>query len=197
MERAARRVEFRAIAIVETIATLEIALSVASEAAVPIAIMLRDPYRRAERVRALVDAAFADGPVEAAVIANSIADPRVAWVHLPFAERSATVDSDVGIGVSIHSLLELQAVGDNVEYFVASPVFPTASKPGHAGIGLDALATICGRTSRPVFALGGIVPEGVGACLAAGAFGIAGISSFSDPGRARELLDALVLHITP
>ncbi len=77
-----------------------------------------------------------------------------------------------------------------------SPIFPTASKPNHPGAGLDALAACCaGLPDTPVFALGGITPERVPLCRAAGAYGVAvlsGILNASDPtAAARSYLDAL------
>ncbi len=77
-----------------------------------------------------------------------------------------------------------------------SPVFPTASKPGHPGVGLDALAACCAALPAiPVFALGGITPERAAACRAAGAWGVAvlsGILHAPDSASAtRRYLDAL------
>lgn len=76
-----------------------------------------------------------------------------------------------------------------------SPVFPTASKPGHPGTGIGALAACCEATDVPVFALGGVTPESVASCLGAGAHGVAvlsGILDAPDPARAAtHYLDAL------
>ena len=48
----------------------------------------------------------------------------------------------------------------------------------HAG--LDALRAVCSAVSLPVFALGGVTPERVPACLEAGAHGIAAIRALLD-----------------
>jgi thiamine-phosphate pyrophosphorylase len=74
-----------------------------------------------------------------------------------------------------------------------SPVFPPASKPRDARppLGLPALAAACAHAPLPILALGGIDPERVAACLAAGAWGLAGIGAFQDPARVRELRAAL------
>ena len=96
--------------------------------------------------------------------------------------------SDFVIGVSAHEQEEVsgpQAAW--VDYFFFSPIFPTESKPGHPGTGIETLSRICGVTEAPVFALGGITPARVGSCLEAGAHGVAvlsGIMDAKDPARA-------------
>ncbi len=60
-----------------------------------------------------------------------------------------------------------------------SPIFPTPSHPGAAGLGLMQLAHICHRARLPVYALGGIrTPAQARACLHAGAAGLAGRRMF-------------------
>lgn len=83
-----------------------------------------------------------------------------------------------------------------LNYVVFGPVYPTGSKPGHPGTGVEALADFCRQHGGlPVYALGGITPERVSACLAAGAFGVAvlsGILQAPDPELAAGLyLEAL------
>ena len=80
-------------------------------------------------------------------------------------------------GYSAHEDSELQQDLTRFDYLFFSPVFPTKSKPGHAGVGIDVLAEFCRRVApKPVFALGGIMPERCEACLDAGAYGVAVIS---------------------
>jgi len=76
-----------------------------------------------------------------------------------------------------------------------SPVFAPRSKPGE-GRGLDALAAVCRQSPLPVLALGGITAERVGACLEAGAAGVAVLSAISAPGanveaEVRRLVEAV------
>lgn len=91
------------------------------------------------------------------------------------------------IGFSAHSVEEARGAA-GADYFFFSPVFPTSSKPGHPGTGLEALAHFCQAVSRtPVFALGGLTPARVGPCLDAGAYGVAvrsGILHVDAPTRA-------------
>lgn len=86
--------------------------------------------------------------------------------------------SDMHLGYSCHSEAEArQAVKEGADYIYCSPVFPTASKPGHTGTGLDALSSCCTAVwPVPVYALGGITPDRVNACLENGAHGVAVMS---------------------
>jgi thiamine-phosphate pyrophosphorylase len=106
---------------------------------------------------------------------------------------------EVVLGFSAHDRAEgLAAVAAGVDYLTFSPVFPTTSKPGHSGTGFDALSRFCTTVaSTPVYALGGITPDRVAPCRAAGARGIAvlsGILEADDPAQAvaayRTALDA-------
>jgi thiamine-phosphate pyrophosphorylase len=89
-----------------------------------------------------------------------------------------------------------RALGEAPSYVVVGPVFPTGSKPGHPGSGVDALARLVGLVAPvPVFAIGGLTADRVAATLRAGAHGIAvrsAILGAPDPARAaRELAAAL------
>jgi len=82
------------------------------------------------------------------------------------------------LGYSAHDLAEaVTALDAGASYIFFSPIFPTPSKPGHPGVGLDALAEVADHVApSPVYALGGITPERVATCLDAGAYGIAVLS---------------------
>lgn len=83
------------------------------------------------------------------------------------------------------------------QYLFFSPVFNPQGKPGYSGAGVDALRDFAryvqGRV--PVYALGGVTPERIAPCLAAGSYGVAvlsGIMQADRPGEAaRAYLDAL------
>ncbi len=90
------------------------------------------------------------------------------------------------LGRSVHDAGETRgALLDRPDYLVAGPVFPTASKPGHPGIGLDGLTRIAvAAEGCPLFAIGGIAARHLAAIGSAGAYGVAvrsGITAARDP----------------
>ena len=106
-------------------------------------------------------------------------------------------------GRSVHDEDEARRAGaEGVSYVVAGPIFPTGSKPGHPGAGA-ALIVRLGRVlpSTPIFAIGGLAPDRVGAVLDAGAHGIAvrsAILGAAEPARAaRAFAEALTERAWP
>jgi thiamine-phosphate pyrophosphorylase len=101
------------------------------------------------------------------------------------------------IGVSVHSLEDaLDAELKGADWVTYGPVYDTPSKrPYGAPQGLDRLATVARGLRIPVVAIGGITPERVKECRAAGARGVAAISSIlaagSPAAATRRFLDAL------
>lgn len=79
-----------------------------------------------------------------------------------------------------------------VDYLGVGPVHPTDSKADAAEpLGYDGLGEVCRRSPLPVVAIGGIAVGDVGACLAAGAVGVAVVSaiwSAADPQAAAAAL---------
>lgn len=101
---------------------------------------------------------------------------------------------DCLIGYSAHEVADLEHEG--ADYFFLSPVFPTTSKPGAEGLGLDAFQRLAGQAGRPpVYALGGITPERALQCVERGAHGVvvlSGILGADDPAEAtKRYLDSL------
>jgi thiamine monophosphate synthase len=74
---------------------------------------------------------------------------------------------------------------------VFGPIFPTASKPGHPGVGLEALEEVVSSVPIPVYALGGVTPERVPQIADTGAHGVAGISVFEREDGLRDLFESL------
>ena len=120
-------------------------------------------------------------------------DPRAARLRLPGALIGASAHS----GPEAASLLCAGA-----DYITVSPVFLTASKPGYGpALGLDGLAAIIAAAAGPVLALGGIAPDKVAQCRAAGASGIAVMGEAmraADPrAMVERLVQALLVGSTP
>ena len=93
------------------------------------------------------------------------------------------------LGRSVHDAGETRtALLDRPDYLVAGPVFPTASKPDHTGIGLEGLRRIVAASEGcPVLAIGGIHAGHVDEIGRAGAHGVAvrsGITAAADPAAA-------------
>lgn len=117
-----------------------------------------------------------------------------AGVHLPAnAESVKTVktqiDENFYVGCSVHSLDAAQKrEAEGADFVTYSPIYPTASKPGYGPVvGVERLAEMAESVKLPVFALGGITPDRVDECLAAGAFGVAVMSGVMSPANAGEL----------
>jgi thiamine-phosphate pyrophosphorylase len=81
------------------------------------------------------------------------------------------------VGRSVHSVEGVRQVSaqGGADYLTFGPVRPTRSKPGVAGVGLDALGEVVASTSLPVLALGGIDASSAGAIGRTGAAGMAAI----------------------
>jgi thiamine-phosphate pyrophosphorylase len=111
------------------------------------------------------------------------------------AAARATLGEAALIGVSVHSPREAAAAAKaGADYVTLSPIYATASKPGYGpALGLRGLADSSGA-GLPVVALGGLGPEAIGSCRAAGAAGFAimgGLMRAEDPaGATRALLSA-------
>jgi thiamine-phosphate pyrophosphorylase len=152
-------------------------------------------------------AASGDTGKSAQLLINDRLD--VAWaaqaagVHLgedsmPVAEtarwRRQSGRRDFLFGVSCHSLEAAeQATSAGADYIFFGPVFATPSKQSFGPPqGLQKLEQVCRAVTLPVLAIGGVTAENAGACLRAGASGIAAIRLFQQP---PELVTAAIAQI--
>lgn len=121
----------------------------------------------------------------ACVLVNSI-HPEAWWheadgVHLRAQDAASltkrpTLDQGKSVGVSTHNLAELEhARALDADFAVLGPVLPTASHPGHSGIGWDNFAQLNARAGLPVFALGGQSAATLALAQSVGGHGFAGI----------------------
>jgi thiamine-phosphate pyrophosphorylase len=99
------------------------------------------------------------------------------------------------VGRSCHDPGELaRARAERCDYVTVSPVYPTASKPGYGpALGPAGLASLVADAPAPlVYALGGVQPQHVHDCLAAGAHGVAVMGTvMRRPGLVGSYLTAL------
>lgn len=104
------------------------------------------------------------------------------------AAARATLGAAALIGVSAHAPREAAAAARaGADYVTLSPIYATASKPGYGpALGPEGLAA-ARAAGLPIVALGGVDPEVIGACRAAGAAGFAVMGS---PMRALDPADA-------
>ena len=114
-------------------------------------------------------------------------------VHLPANTESvktikAQTKDNLYVGCSAHSLDAAQKrEAEGADFVTYSPIYRTASKPGYGPVvGVEHLAEMVESVKLPIFALGGITPDRVDECLAAGAFGVAVMSGVMVPANAGE-----------
>jgi thiamine-phosphate diphosphorylase len=101
-----------------------------------------------------------------------------------------------GVGRSCHSAAELaRATAEGADWVTVSPLRETASKPGYGpALGVDGLAALVRAVpgAPPAYALGGVRPDDVAACRAAGAAGVAVMGAvMRDPGLVAAYREAL------
>jgi len=97
------------------------------------------------------------------------------------------------VGRSCHDADEVaRAREEGCDYVTVSPVFSSASKPGYGpALGRGGLATLL-TGAPPAYALGGVLPEHVASCRAAGAYGVAVMGPvMRDPQIVSRYLDTL------
>lgn len=137
----------------------------------------------------------ADGALLVASDASLASKIGATGVHLSGGDPPVSGSGRLLVGRSCHDAQELdRAMVEGCAYATVSPVFETSSKPGYGPpLGLDGLRELCQRATIPVYALGGIGPGRAGACLRAGATGVAvmgAVMGAADPGAVvRSLLE--------
>jgi thiamine-phosphate pyrophosphorylase len=98
---------------------------------------------------------------------------------LPLDLARKVMGSEKLIGISTHSLTQVRdATVGKPDYLGFGPIFTPGSKQDHDPVvGLEGLRSIRSLTPLPVFAIGGIQIDQVGAVVRAGANGVAVISA--------------------
>ena len=190
-----RRLSPDARTLADELTALERWLDEAIDAAVPL-IQIRERDLDAQPLEALtrrVAVRAAGGSTR--VVVNDRADVAraagAAGVHLrgtsaPVA-RVRALDAGWILGRSIHGPADLPSAA-GADYALFGTMFETASKPGAAAQGLEALAAVTQASTMPVLVIGGMTPVRAEACARAGAQGVAAIGAFLPVGRGREAL---------
>jgi thiamine-phosphate pyrophosphorylase len=142
---------------------------------------------RAVLAAEVADAARAAG-VALVVASDELLAAQVGARGLHLAATDAMpVGWDGWVGRSCHDHNELGgATADGVDYVTVSPVYETSSKPGYGpALGTDGLRRLASGSTVPVYALAGVDADTAGACVAAGAYGVAvqgAVMGAPDPG---------------
>lgn len=174
----------------EWLVRIDRAVAAASAIAqVDVAIQIRIEAGSETSPQALAEAAGVTiaGRIPAFLNAAGITAGGYDGVHLP--ERRIRPG---GHAASVHSLQALRrAEAAGVHFVVFGPVWQPSWKEAQA-VGQTALQRICSAARVPVLAIGGVTPERVGACLAAGAHGVAVASAVLAHAEPKVALKALV-----
>ena len=119
---------------------------------------------------------------------------RADGVHLGRGDTGIDQALEAGLllGLSAASVDEARnAERRGAAYVGAGPVWATPSKPdAEPPIGLDGLREICEAVAVPVVAIGGVDPSNAGACVEAGAAGVAVIRAATEAQALTREIDA-------
>ena len=143
---------------------------------------------RGEGFRALGVSFFVNDDVEAALALGADG------VHLGRSDSGSADARRAGllVGRSASTLAEALEEAPAADYLGVGPVWPTPSKGDAApALGVDGLAGICAAVTVPVVAIGGVDATNAGACIRAGAAGVAAIRAATDPELRRSVDEAL------
>ncbi len=127
---------------------------------------------------------------------------KAAGVHLradsmPAKEARNALGNGYLIGQSVHSAEEaLQSEHDGADFVVLGPVYETPSKRRYgAPLGVDVIREAVRHCTIPVYAIGGLTPVRVEHVMAAGAGGVAVISSILQAASAREAVTRYAVQL--
>ena len=119
---------------------------------------------------------------------------------LPLDLARKVMGPDKLIGISTHNSDQVrEATAGKPDYLGFGPIFKPGSKQDHDPVvGIEGLRSMRSLTSLPVFAIGGIQMEQVGAVMNAGADGVAVISAILKAADVREAVRGILARmLTP
>jgi thiamine-phosphate diphosphorylase len=113
-------------------------------------------------------------------------------VHLGRADRGAARARRRGLLLGRSATTFAEALEAEADYLGVGPIWETPSKVDAAlPLGLEELERICAAVSVPVIAIGGVDASNAGACIEAGAAGVAVIRAATNPALRRAVDEAL------
>jgi thiamine-phosphate pyrophosphorylase len=145
-----------------------------------------DVIERGHGFRELLATFIVNDDVEAAIALGADG------VHLGQDDAGAQAARAAGLLLGRSASTLEQALAADADYLGVGPVWETPSKhDADPAIGLEGLREICAAVGAPVVAIGGIDASNAGACIRAGAVGVAVIRAATDP-RIRRAVDMAV-----
>lgn len=117
---------------------------------------------------------------------------------LPFQHARTLMGADKLIGLSTHNADQVTTAAQlKPDYLGFGPIFTPGSKQDHDPVvGLDGLRRVRPLTTLPMFAIGGIQADQVGAVMQAGANGVAVISAVLKASDVRKAVKDLLTRLT-
>ena len=115
------------------------------------------------------------------------------------ADVRAVVGEEMIVGRSTHSVEQAQgALAEGFDYIGFGPLFPTPTKEGRPGIGLERIQTVQESVGRsiPVFCIGGIKPDNLQLVLASGARRVVIVSALLQAEDVLKSTREVVTHLT-
>lgn len=162
----------------------------------PVAIQVRAKGVTPEEAGDLATRARAVVPLDVPLLLNgdAVLAGRLGFsgVHWPedVVPTSPPIDSLAWHSAAVHSVeAAARAEQGGADIVLFGAVYAPGSHEG-VGAGLDAMRTVIASTRVPVFALGGILPQHVADCIAAGAVGVAAVSGVLGAPDVRAAVDA-------
>jgi thiamine-phosphate pyrophosphorylase len=141
-----------------------------------------DVIERGHGFRELLATFIVNDDVEAAIALGADG------VHLGQDDAGAQAARAAGLLLGRSASTLEQALAADADYLGVGPVWETPSKhDADPAIGLEGLREICVAVGGPVVAIGGIDASNAGACIHAGAVGVAVIRASTDPGVRRAV----------
>jgi thiamine-phosphate pyrophosphorylase len=141
-----------------------------------------DVIERGHGFRELLATFIVNDDVEAAIALGADG------VHLGQDDAGAQAARAAGLLLGRSASTLEQALAADADYLGVGPVWETPSKrDADPAIGLEGLREICVAVGGPVVAIGGIDASNAGACIHAGAAGVAVIRASTDPGVRRAV----------